>query len=96
LVGTSPGIKYEDLARSPKDVVRDVLKFAGVEEGLTFFSGDKSVDLGLNHTVSGNPMRFKTGPIDIRHDDEWTRSMRPLDRIVASLITSPVRRRFYR
>jgi hypothetical protein len=89
-------LRYEDLARSPKAAVKSVLDFVGVEDGLSFFTGEHRADLKHNHSVSGNPVRFKTGAIDIRYDDEWMRNICLTDRLTASLITYPLRKRLYR
>jgi hypothetical protein len=49
------------------------------------------VELGVDHTVSGNPMRFKVGTIDIRPDERWRTSMPRLPRLIVGLLTAPLR-----
>jgi hypothetical protein len=51
----------------------------------------RTVNLGVNHTVSGNPMRFRVGPLDIRDDDTWRGSMPRTNRLIVTLLTLPVR-----
>jgi len=42
------------------------------------------------HSVEGNPMRFKRGPINLHLDDEWRREMRRSDRLVVTALTWPM------
>jgi hypothetical protein len=49
------------------------------------------VELGVDHTVSGNPMRFKVGTIDIRPDERWRTSMPRVPRLIVGLLTAPLR-----
>ena len=50
-----------------------------------------AISLGENHTVAGNPLRFRRGPLEIRLDDEWRRSMPAADRRAVTLLTWPFR-----
>ena len=59
---------------------------AGLREG--------HIDLGVDHTVSGNPIRFDTGRMQIRADTAWREAMSPRDRRLVEAITAPVRWRF--
>jgi len=52
---------------------------------------DHTVELGADHTVSGNPMRFADGPVIIRSDEEWRNSMPRGSRLVVSVLTTPLR-----
>lgn len=80
-------LNYEDFIRSPRASVRRLLALAEHEvppEGLDFIGTD-SVQLPDSHTLSGNPMRFRTGPLRLRIDDEWRTSM---SRSTQSLVTA--------
>ena len=35
------------------------------------FLTDDHVDLLADHSVAGNPMRFRTGRLELRHDEAW-------------------------
>jgi hypothetical protein len=50
-----------------------------------------SVTLGVDHTVSGNPMRFSSGAVMIRSDDQWRTAMPIRARRTVGLLTSPLR-----
>jgi hypothetical protein len=68
-------LRYEDFAREPRAAVSRILAFLGEDpEGGPFVTED-TVELHVNHTVAGNPNRFKVGRVTIRLDDEWTRRM---------------------
>jgi Sulfotransferase family len=53
-----------------------------------------SVPRPLLHTLSGNPSRLDSGPIQLRRDDEWRTRMRMTDALTVSLISSPALRRY--
>lgn len=47
-----------------------------------------------NHTVGGNPMRFLSGPLVVRPDEEWRRALAPGARRLVTICTWPLMRRF--
>ena len=67
-------LRYEDFARDPRTTVSTILRFVG-EAAATPFVTDDTVELHVNHTVAGNPNRFRVGRVTISLDDEWTRRM---------------------
>jgi hypothetical protein len=50
---------------------------------------DGEVAVDATHTVSGNPLRFTTGPLTIRSDTAWQTEMRPRHRRVVTGATLP-------
>jgi hypothetical protein len=74
-------LRYEDFVADPRASVDRILAFLGEEGGNPFVDRD-TVVLGENHTVAGNPNRFKVGKVQVRLDDEW-RSRLPLRRQLA-------------
>jgi hypothetical protein len=54
------------------------------------------VELGTDHTVSGNPVRFRSGSITIRPDDAWRRTMPSRARRVVGTLTTPLRQVYSR
>jgi Sulfotransferase family len=83
-------VRYEDLIADPRRRLQEILTHAGVSPGteLPFLAGDGAV-LRPSHLVDGNPVRFATGPVQLRADDEWRSRMRPRDRAVVSALTLP-------
>jgi Sulfotransferase family len=67
-------LRYEDFAARPRETVTAILAFLGQPVAAPFEDED-TVLLRTNHTVAGNPNRFRTGRVTIALDDEWSRSM---------------------
>ena len=63
-------LRYEDFVAEPRTVVSRVLEFLGEDTPAPFIDGN-TVVLGKNHTVAGNPNRFRVGEVTIAFDDEW-------------------------
>jgi UDP-N-acetylglucosamine transferase subunit ALG13 len=90
-------IRYEDLVADPQGAVSGALERLEVPVEVSMdVTADRVVDLSPSHSVAGNPKRFATGPIRLRLDDEWRRSMRPLPRTVVHALTWPVHRWYRR
>jgi hypothetical protein len=84
-------LRYERFAADPNEL-GTVLGHLTADLAVTMPSfTDHSVDLEVNHTVSGNPMRFTTGRIQIRPDDGWRSSMARRPRWIVGLLTAPLR-----
>jgi hypothetical protein len=52
------------------------------------------VELGTNHTLAGNPNRFRTGSVRIAEDDEWQSRLARRDRMVMTSATLPMLLRY--
>jgi hypothetical protein len=52
------------------------------------------VRLGTAHTADGNPVRFATGAVPLREDDEWRRHLPSRDRLSVGAITAPLLLRY--
>jgi hypothetical protein len=79
-------IRYEDVVAAPAAAMR---RIAGpASEPAAFVDGTR-VLLGVDHTVSGNPMRFARGAIELRPDERWRTSTGRGRRIVTAL-TAPL------
>ena len=87
-------IRYEDLVRQPQSTLQAVVN--------NFYDFPLSVPSTINHSfepkpnwmVSGNPDRFKQGPIDIRPDEEWQEKMSTRQRRLVTLLTRPLLNRY--
>jgi len=87
-------LRYEDFVLHPRDAVAAIAKMLGEDGAELPFEGDRTVRLGTNHTVSGNPSRFTTGTVEIRPDEEWISGQRPVDRWVTTALTLPLLPRY--
>lgn len=89
-------LRYEAVLSDPREAVGRILAHAGetvAPEDLSFL-GDGWVDLGVDHTVAGNPMRFHQGRLALRLDEAWTEKLARRDRALVSAITWPLQLRY--
>jgi hypothetical protein len=86
-------VRYEDFVARPEAIVDQVLEFVHVPAPGPFVGPD-TVQLGMNHTLAGNPNRFRTGPVRIAEDDEWKFRMTRRDRIVITAAAFPLLLRY--
>jgi hypothetical protein len=87
-------VRYEDLIDDPRGTVRRIVAMVSEPDAELPFQDDRTVRLGANHTVSGNPDRFTTGPVTLRSDDRWREAQRPLDRWETLALTAPLMLRY--
>ncbi|MCK2213221.1 sulfotransferase [Actinomadura sp. ATCC 31491] len=89
-------VRYEDLLAAPAPTLAALGRELGLREAvaeLPFLDG-RTAWLGPSHTVSGNPMRFHVGRVELRRDDSWATGMAQGDRRVVNLLTWPLRVRY--
>ena len=92
--GRSRLLRYEDFAADPRGNVADLLDFVGVPSAGSPFTDRGELRLTANHTVGGNPGRFRTGSITIRPDDAWRAEQPRRRRLVSTAIAAPLLRRY--
>jgi hypothetical protein len=86
-------LRYEDFAAEPRAAIDRVLEFLGEDADVPFRSED-TVELSVNHTVAGNPDRFRVGRVRITPDDEWRRGMPLRRRVAVRALTWPLLLRY--
>lgn len=90
-------VRYEALAERPKTVVGKILERSDINfSDLNFFIDDHRLKLKTDHTVSGNPIRFKQGEIEIRPDREWIEKMSSSKKWLVGTLTYPLFIRYQR
>ncbi|MFN2490073.1 MAG: sulfotransferase [Actinomycetota bacterium] len=87
-------LRYEDFVARPRDALLAMAHLVGEDPADLPLEGAKTARLAPNHTVSGNPSRFKTGTVELREDTEWTGSQRRADRITATTLSLPLLARY--
>jgi hypothetical protein len=87
-------VRYEDLVAQPRTTVATIARMVGAAEAELPFEDEHTARLGPNHTVSGNPDRFRTGPTTLRSDDEWMRAQAAQDRWITTALALPLMRRY--
>lgn len=83
-------VRYEDLLHSPQLTIRNILQFCQVENAKLPFVSEHDVCLGMNHNVSGNPSRFKTGRVHLALDDEWHSSLKLQHKLMIDFLCFPL------
>jgi hypothetical protein len=91
-------VRYEDFVDDPAASLRRMSDFAcgpgAVPVGLDRALREGHADFDATHTAAGNPMRFRTGRVEIRSDDAWRTRLPRRDRAVVSLLTAPLLARY--
>jgi hypothetical protein len=88
-------VRYEDFMRSPAATLREIAGFAGLDEAVSMpFDGDMAVRLTSNHQVAGNPMRFRSGRVELRADEAWKAELGAGQRRVVTGLTLPLLTRY--
>lgn len=88
--------RYESFVEHPREEVRRIVAFAGVrmDEAAPDAVRGNVVKLPEDHLVAGNRMRFASGEVELREDDEWRRELTAVQRRSVSLVTWPLLRRY--
>lgn len=89
-------VRYEAFVRDPKHELAAIARFSGSEArpgDLAFIEGNEA-DLAADHLVAGNRMRFESGVLRLKVDEEWRRRLTRAQRRVVSTVTWPLLRRY--
>jgi len=68
-------VRYEDFCEDPKTVIDEISAFCSIDSSQLNWQSPTSVTVQGQHSISGNPSRFRIGQIEIRADDEWREKM---------------------
>jgi hypothetical protein len=86
-------LRYEDFASDPTLGLAETLIRVGFDDeadSLHDVVRGREISLSVDHTVSGNPGRFRTGSIELQPDEEWKVKMRGADKNVVTALTAPL------
>jgi hypothetical protein len=88
-------LRYEDFTAEPERTLRRVAGFAALPAQdsypfLTADGGSVTARLDGGHSVSGNPMRFTTGPVPITRDEQWRTHMPRSQQRAVTALTWPL------
>lgn len=87
-------LRYEDFIADPAAAIAGLLRFCGADPAASPMR-DHKVDLHVNHTVTGNPDRFRYGPTLIREtDDSWRGALPRSAKLITSAISLPLSARY--
>lgn len=83
-------LRYEDFLMDPDAALAKILApYDWIGNDQTK-AGTMEILLEPAHTVAGNPMRFKSGKLRLKLDDEWREAMSKRDRQTVEAITWPL------
>jgi hypothetical protein len=86
-------LRYEDFVDDPTFYLAATLNRVGFDDeagNLHDVVRGREISLSVDHTVSGNPSRFRTGKIGLQPDEEWKVKMRGADKNVVTALTAPL------
>jgi hypothetical protein len=81
-------VRYEDVVRDPRAGIGELCQRLSLEAPA--ISTQNTTTLRDVHMIAGNPVRFLSGEVTIREDDEWKRSLSRHDSAFVTLITAPL------
>lgn len=84
-------VRYADFVEAPAATLRRILRMTGEveEDGRLAHIDGRTVHLGAQHILSGNPVRARVGRIPLREDVAWRREMEPGRRRLVTGLTFP-------
>jgi Sulfotransferase family len=72
-------LRYEDFVQHPHETLGRIAQFAELPSSpMPFLEADR-LHLSADHTVSGNQMRFDSGWLPLRADEEWRSRLGRID-----------------
>jgi hypothetical protein len=87
-------LRYEDFIADPAATIARLIELCGADPAGNPVHG-RTVQLQSNHTVTGNPDRFRTGETVIRgSDDRWRAELGRPARLAAMLVAWPMSWRY--
>ncbi len=87
-------VRYEDFVAAPRATVDRARELLHETSGPSPFLDERTVTLGVNHTIAGNPARFATGTLVLEDKSEWRRAQGRAERWITTLVALPFLRRY--
>ncbi|MPZ68997.1 MAG: hypothetical protein GEU71_05655 [Actinobacteria bacterium] len=87
-------LRYEDFVAAPRATADRVTALVGEGGASSPFVDERTLNLGPNHTIAGNPSRFSSGELVIQDRGEWRTSQSKMERRIATLVALPYLRRY--
>lgn len=94
-VSISQRTAYEDFVSHPTSVLRTTSVALGRGSTTLPLIEGQNLHLGLNHTVTGNASRNRTGVVPLRLDDEWRQRLASVETSAISSVTFPLLLRYH-
>ena len=87
-------LRYESFAAQPGTMIRTILDAVDEPTISLPFEHGNTIKVTANHSVSGNPIRFATGALQVSEDDEWKTAMDPRRKALVTALTFPLLARY--
>ena len=87
-------LRYEDFTTDPRGTVRKILALMGEDSARSPFTDPHTVHFEANHSMAGNPSRFKTGAVTIRQDRKWHQALAAHSKVLVTALTWPLLLRY--
>jgi hypothetical protein len=78
----------------PEGAIDLVARLAGLSTEFTPFEGERSVRLGVNHALGGNPGKLQRDVVEIRPDEAWRTEQSGAAQAVVTTLTLPLLLRY--
>ncbi len=84
-------MRYEDFVENPISSIKKIFKLVDLDEDThkVFISPHTYTTNRIEHTVSGNPIRFSNGEVRIQRDDQWKKNMKWFHKIGVTFLSFP-------
>src|SRR6266536_3190279 len=86
-------LRYEELTADPRGSVARILALLG-RPAANPVREDGTVEVGENHTVTGNPDRFRRGTVALREDRAWRQGLPRPQRLAVTVLALPLLARY--
>lgn len=83
-------LRFEDLAHAPRETVAGLLEFAGADPDSHGFASADTIELGENHIITGDSMRFQRGAVTVAPAEAWRTDMPLHAKLLATLLALPM------
>ncbi len=83
-------LRFEDLTREPRGTMARLLEFVGAEPSPDVFASADTIELGENHIITGDTVRFKRGSVTVAPAEQWRTEMPLHAQALATLMALPL------
>ena len=87
-------VRYEDFVKEPRRHLQRILALVSEDPAKAPSNQDGTFEVSTTHTVSGNPARFRHGPIKVAPDDQWLDRLGTPRKVAATMTSLPLLRRY--
>lgn len=92
--GRALRLRYEDFVAQPRATVEQARRLLGETSARSPFVDDRTVTLGVNHSIAGNPSRFSTGTLVLEDRSDWREGQSRIDRWITTAVAFPFLHRY--